>query len=232
MRVAQSLLDLAPRRVGSECFRELAGPSLDRVGEAESLFAGLFRALPEILRRFEPSLSVRIILDRLQIDAFEVIDRKYRYAFDDQMAQIRNVVAGRESSPQVVRRVVAWIGNCAWRARIERREVGSKAIDDLLTVRTSSPIGRWQSRTALSKAQLVEHLDAAEDVMKSVLFAVLSAQHRLVAFAGEEFVVEVDEMTSEGSLDGIRHVVEEAARRLFADKDLAPPCSIERTMEW
>ena len=229
--MARAILDLRLRGLGPTQVRDRLRSDLD-------LNPTMVQWLVECTQDILPDLGWF-----LDDDTFEVVNHKLRLDPADLatilldkptgLAAFRNLIWSGEQAEGVFRTLRARSRNPHLWGLIDQGHGSPQLFSELFSRHTLSPIGRTRRGVFLSKAQMAEHVDFADDVMKAALFGVVAARFDLLAFAGEEFVVRVPTRESNGeSLKRFAAVAEEAARPLFSRPEFAPRCRVETCVAW
>lgn len=234
LKVSEALLDNIPRGLGPTHVRDrlLKDHSLEiSPSEAGQLVDWFVDALPD--------LGWFVFID----DTFEIVSEK----FGCEARELESVLVGQtlESSAVSLRKLVsgqvkatpAFAGlrevcrTSHWKVRLNCAEGSPELFQDLFARFTCSPIGRTRRVSTAFKSQLGDFIDAAEDVMKAVVFAVLAAGFDVRAFTDDEFVIQVRRV-EDSDLQRIKTIAEAAARPLFRVPDFAPRCHVTNQDCW
>jgi hypothetical protein len=233
-RLTRALLDLVPRGLGPTHVSDHLGRDFGSGAEEVERFVYQFVGiLSDMAWPVEVDETFEIVKAKLGCTQENL--QRIMLAHDDTTAAaaLRNLISGRTESSAAFARMRAFCRNGYWSQKLAAGTGSSDLYNELLTTQTMSPIGRIRSGIFLSQAQRAEHVDFAEDVMKAVLFRLVSTDYDLVAFTGDEFVIEIPRTTCSGErIREIATVAQVTAAALFNEPDFAPPCRMEIQEAW
>jgi len=175
--------------------------------------------------------TLEILRAKLDCDRVDVEGLMLEGTPENAAAALRNLIAGRSKSPQAFARLRGICRNPHFRAMMAADEGSPELFDALFGNVTVNPVGRARMGLFLTLASAADHLDLADDVMKTVLFEIVATGHDLVGYADGEFALQVrEDVATEAMRHAIEGVAEEAARRVV---DLFPPrCRVEMRQVW
>ena len=118
-----------------------------------------------------------------------------------------------------------------WRGRFDGGRGNPELYREFFGEQVVSPMGRVQKGVYFTRARAAVHVGLADDVLKSVLFEPVAAGYDLVAFDGDEFVIQVPASDDSEALVGrIRSTAEGAADRLLGP--FPPRCDVRVAALW
>jgi len=232
--VGAVLLDAVHRGLTAPHVREILARDFGRdisLSDAESYCRLLEEDVLLDLAWFVKDETLEILRAKLDCDPADVAGLMLEGTPENAAAALRNLIAGRSKSPRAFARLRAICRNPHFRAMLAADEGCLELFNALFGDYTVNPAGRARRGLFFTLASAADHLDLADDVMKTVLFEIVATGHDLVGYAGGEFALQVrEDAATEAMLHAIEGVAEAAARRVI---DLFPPrCRVEMRQAW
>ncbi len=174
---------------------------------------------------------MEIFRAKLDCDPADVAGVMLEGTPENAAAALRNLIVGRRKSPRAFARLRGICRNPHFRAMMAADEGSLELFDALFGDTTVTPVGRARRGLFFTLARAADHLDLADDVMKTVLFEIVAAGHDLVGYAGGEFALQAREDTAtEAMIHAIEVEAEAAARKLMGN--FPPRCRVEMRQVW
>lgn len=144
---------------------------------------------------------------------------------------LRALIAGTTSNCEAFAALRKVCRDEYWRGRFDGGRGNPELYREFFGQQVVSPMGRVQKGVYFTRARAAVHVGLADDVLKSVLFELVAAGYDLVAFDGDEFVIQVPASDiSEALLGRIRSTAERASGRILG---LFPPrCEVRDVPLW
>jgi hypothetical protein len=232
--LAGTLLEAVPRGLGPTHIRDLLHHDLPlKDEEARRIFEWFTDILPDMGWLVDVDDTFEIVREKLGCELGELREIVLDHDVETAEAALRNLISGQTESKVAFAKLRHICKSPYWRQRLAVDKGDEALFKDFFTRRTRSSVGRVGNGVYFSKAQMAEHVDFAEDVMKCVLLGLVAAGYDLLAFAGDEFVIQLRAADcSEARLEEIARTAERAAARPFSEPDFAPSCRIEIRATW
>ena len=180
---------------------------------------------------FAKDETLEILRAKLDCDLADLAGIMLEGTPENAAAALRNLIAGRSKSPRAFARLREICRNPHFRAMMAADEGSPELFDALFGDVTVNPVGRARKGLFFTLARAADHLDLADDVMKTVLFEIVAAGHDLVGYAGGEFALQVrEDAATEAIIHTIEGVAEAAARGVMGN--FPPRCRVEMRQVW
>ncbi len=220
------LLDAVHRGLAAPHIREILSRDFGRdisLAHAERCYWHLVDEALVDLVWFVKDETLEILRAKLDCDPADIAGIMLEGTPENAAAALRNLITGRSRSPQAFARLREICRTPHFRAMMTADEGSPELFDAPFGDYTVNPVGRARRGLCFTLARAANHLDLADDVMKTVLFEIVAAGHDLVGYAGGKFALQVrEDAATEAMRLAIEGVAEAAARRLI---DLFPPRS-------
>ena len=232
--VGAVLLDAVHRGLTAPHVREILARDFGRdisLAEADRYCRLLEEDVFVDLAWFVKDETLEILRAKLDCDPADVEGLMLEGTPENAAAALRNLIAGRSRSPRAFARLREICRNEHFRAMMAADEGSPELFDALFGDVTVNPVGRGRKGLFFTLTRAADHLDLADDVMKTVLFEIVAAGHELVGYADGEFALQArEDAATEAMRHTIEGVAEAAARKLMGN--FPPRCRVEMRQVW
>jgi hypothetical protein len=207
MTIARIVLEMAPRGFSEGWIdaqvREKLGEMTHELLHFEKLTArrDFFEVTFPELAGLDVDRTVRTVESALLIDSEE-----FSMAFlndersDTIEPRIRGALSGRKADPDLLKRLRELSKDESMRRRLTH---GNPSLyESIFLIRGMSGYGRVRGMMEIEHRLALDHLDAADDIRKSVLYSLVARGYEVAAVAGDEFVILLPEGENVHGSDG------------------------------
>jgi hypothetical protein len=146
-------------------------------------------------------------------------------------AALRNLIAGKTKDSSTFDDLRQICRDESWREKLAAGAGSPGLYRELFSSVVVGPVGRGRKGLFFTRLSAAAHLDLADDVMKTVVFRVVSEGHTLITCLGDEFVVEVRaESDPEKACRSIESAANDAARSIL--EFFPPRCEVRAQSSW
>ena len=147
---------------------------------------------------------------------------------------LRDVLSGRKDDPDLIARLRGLASDESWRERLARGRGCPDIYDAIFRRPKYTGLGRVRAGLEFHQANAAVHLDMADDIRKTVLYALVASGHELVASVGDEIVLLIPAGQTAGQAalvaDDVRSLMEASA---YEHLDPVPAlCPIRIAEDW
>jgi len=148
--------------------------------------------------------------------------------------RLRDVLSGRKYDPDLIARLRGLASDESWRERLAEGRGDPEIYDTIFRRPRCTGLGRVRAGLEFHQANAAVHRDMADDLRKTVLFALVAGGHELVASVSDEFVLLIPAVRStwqDGVMTGaVLSLVEAAANEYL--EPIPALCSVRIADTW